>query len=209
MLEPALGRVVAALVLIAALPATAQTTAFTVYGGHVGSGNGLRSNAPADQALRLDPGSAASLSVDWTLDSARQLQIFVSRQRSALNPRGAGNAGSSGVAQPIPLQLIHVHLGGTNFIDARVGHGVYVVGGLGFTRFSPGLAGYESELRGSMNLGVGYAWPLSPWLGLRAELRGVATLIDSRGSFLCSGGCVVSIQGDTLRQLHALLGLAF
>ncbi|MFZ2652967.1 MAG: hypothetical protein WA210_22935 [Burkholderiaceae bacterium] len=214
MLGQTIVRAVGALFLLAllgGLPATAQTT-LTAFGGYAGSGTGLKRSAagasagPADQALRLDAGTAASFSVDWTLDTARQLQLLISQQRSALDTQGVASAGAP---QRIALQLIHVHLGGTNFLDARVGHGVYVVGGLGFTRFSPGVAGFVAELRASMNVGVGYAWPLSPWLGLRAELRGFATLIDSSGSFLCSGGCAVSIEGDTLTQPHALLGLAF
>ena len=47
-----------------------------------------------------------------------------------------------------------------------------------------------------------------PSLALRAELRGYATLINSSGSFFCSGGCVVSLKGDALVQGAALLGLS-
>lgn len=207
MIRPTLAAWLAALWLFATPWAGAQPGGMTAYAGFSGGGNGLqRSTASTDQALQLDAGTAASFSVEWTLDAARQLQWFVSRQNTTLETQPAASTLAS---QRIPLQVIYVHLGGTNFIESRVGLGPYVAGGLGFTRFSPGLSGFESELRMSMNLGLGYAWPLSPQLGLRVELRGYATLINSSGSFLCSGGCTVSIKGDTLTQSQALLGLAF
>lgn len=210
MTDPVFGRLFVALLMFATPCAAAQGSGMTLYAGFAGGGSGLQRSAAtppaADQALRLDAGATASGSIEWTLDTARQLQVFVSHQRTSLDAPGA-----TGGATPrhLPLQVTHVHLGGTNYVDARVGQGVYVLGGLGLTRFAPGLAGFDTEVRASMNLGVGYAWPVTPWLGLRAELRGVATLINSGGSFLCSGGCTVSIKGDALTQAQALLGLAF
>ena len=190
--------------LLVALPSHAQGITVTTYGGWRGSGQGLERNAPSDPAVRLGSGPAASMSVDWTLDSARQLQLFASHQQTELET-------STGTGTPlrVPLKLSTLQLGGTNFIDGQVGNGTYVVGGLGVTHLSPGLAGFESELRLSLSLGLGYQWPLSAGLSLRSELRGWGTLINSGGSFLCSGGCTVSIKGDTLTQVEALLGLAW
>ena len=190
--------------LLVALPSHAQGITVTTYGGWRGSGQGLERNAPSDPAVRLGSGPAASMSVDWTLDSARQLQLFASHQQTELET-------STGTGTPlrVPLKLSILQLGGTNFIDGQVGNGTYVVGGLGVTHLSPGLAGFESELRLSLSLGLGYQWPLSAGLSLRTELRGWGTLINSGGSFLCSGGCTVSIKGDTLTQVEALLGLAW
>ena len=196
----------AGLMLSIALPVHAQTTTVTTYAGYRGSGQGLRSSTPSDVPLRLASSAAGSLSIDWALDSARQLELFASNQQTELLTSAAGGA----APQRLPIRLSHLHVGGTNFIEGRVGHGAYVVGGLGVTQLTPGLAGYESEIRLSMNLGVGYQWSLSPLMALRTELRGYATLINSSGSFLCSGGgCTVSIKGNTLTQAEALLGLAW
>jgi hypothetical protein len=60
-----------------------------------------------------------------------------------------------------------------------------------------------------MNIGLGYQWMLSKQVALRAEARGYLTLINSSGQFFCSGGCVVSIRGDTTTQIEGLLGLSF
>jgi hypothetical protein len=208
--DPSRARFLAALMLLTTPLAAAQISGMTVYAGLAGGGSGLQresTTAPAaDQALRLDAGATASGSIEWTIDGARQIQLFVSHQRTSLELQGVG---STAAPQHLPLQMLHVHLGGTNFVDARVGQGVYVLGGLGLTRFSPGLAGFDTEVRASMNLGVGYAWPVTPGLGLRAELRGVAVLLNSSGSFLCSGGCAVAIKGDSLTQAQALLGASF
>ncbi len=194
------------LALLVALPSHAQGITVTAYGGWRGSGQGLQRNAPSDQAVRLGSGPAASMSIDWTIDAARQLQLFASHQQTELETTTGSGAGTT---LRVPLKLNTVQLGGTNFIDSRVGNGTYVVGGLGITQLSPGLAGFESELRVSLSLGLGYQWPLSAGLSLRTELRGWGTLINSSGSFLCSGGCTVSIRGDTLTQVEALLGLAW
>jgi hypothetical protein len=192
---------------LAAPLVAAQELSITLFTGYTGAGQGLqRSAAGTTQALRLEPGPAASMSLDWALDAGRQIQLLAAYQRTALRVK---DSGSSASPQRIGLEVLQVHLGGTNFVDARLGEGAYVAGGLGLTRFAPGVAGFESEVRVSMHLGAGYAVPLTRWMGLRAELRGHATLINSRGSFLCSPECSWSIQGDALTQLQAHVGLAF
>ena len=86
--------------------------------------------------------------------------------------------------------------------------GGYVVGGLGATFFSPGLGGLSDEIRPSANVGVGWQWPLARNVALRTELRGYLTLINSSGQFFCSGGCVVSIRGNTVLQAEAMVGMS-
>jgi hypothetical protein len=186
-------------------PAFGQATSVTTYAGYRGSGQGLQREAPVDEALRLGAGGAGSLSIDWAVDAARQLQVFVSLQRSELQTVSS----SAGTPQRIPVRQSLLHIGGTNFVDGQVGRGTYVVGGLGVTQLTPSLAGYASALRLSMNLGLGYQWPLAPALAVRTELRGYGTLINSRGAFLCSGGCTVSIKGESLTQAELMLGLTW
>lgn len=183
--------------------AAAQTASFGFYAGARGGGEFTDRNDD-DRALRLDGGAAWSTSLDWTpVPGAAQMQLFVSRQRSEL----PGTAFARSAA--VPIDLTYVHLGGRSFFggDAQRG-GAYVVGGLGITHFSPGLDGLSAETRPSMNLGVGQQWALTPTLALRAELRAYVTLVNSGGGFFCSGGCVVAIQGDTLVQGEAMLGLS-
>lgn len=202
---PTLPSLLAATTFVFTWPAFGQATSVTTYAGYRGGGQGLQRSAPADEPLRLGAGGAGSLSIDWAIDAARQLQLFASTQRTELQ----ANASNTAPPQRIPIRLSLLHLGGTNFIDGTVGRGTYVVGGLGMTQLTPGLAGYASELRLSLNLGLGYQWSLAPAVALRTELRGYATLINSSGSFLCSGNCTVSIKGDSLTQAELMLGLAW
>ena len=147
-------------------------------------------------------GPAFSVAADFGIDRRTQWEIFISYRNSALKA-----SGFSPVANNIGLGITYYHLGGTYFVE-QVGEGVYVVGGLGLTNFTPREAGLSSETRFSLNVGVGYMIPLGKHLGLKLEGRGYATLIDSSGGFFCSGGCVVQISGTTFTQAEVMAGIA-
>jgi hypothetical protein len=70
------------------------------------------------------------------------------------------------------------------------------------------LGGLSDEVRPSANAGIGWEWPLARNIALRAELRGYWTLINSSGQFFCSGGCVVSIRGQSLVQAEGMVGVS-
>jgi hypothetical protein len=46
-------------------------------------------------------------------------------------------------------------------------------------------------------------------VALRFEARGYATLINSSGGMFCSGGCTISIKGETVTQGDVQLGVSF
>ena len=193
-------RVGAALLVCSALfsaPAVAQN-GITLHAGYAAS-EGI-DNVNANESARVDSGPTFSLALDLGFDASRQTQILFLQQSTTLDPRG-------GVA-PFDIDVRYLHLGGTYFFEGAVGQGPYVVGGFGATFFSPSLNGLSSETRASVNLGFGYLWPLSSALALRAEARAFFTLLNSSGGFLCSGGCVVTLSGDSFTQGIAMLGLS-
>jgi len=194
---------IAAALLLASSLAAAQG-ALTLYGGARGGGDFTDQNAN-DAAVKLDSGAAASLSYDWVLDDGRQAQVFYSFQRSAL-PGSVASRPSD-----IAVNVSYLHIGGRVFFDGtHLTSGSYLVGGRGITHFAPSLDGLSSEVRPSMNVGLGHQWMLSRQLALRTELRGYLTLVNSNGGFFCSGGaCIVKIRGDTLLQVEGLLGLSY
>jgi len=194
------GATLAGLALLCTLPCAAQN-AVTLYGGYRGGGS-FQDGANANTSLALKSGGAASASIDWAIDAGRQVQLFASHQSSEFPAPGSG-------APAVPLTVSYLHLGGTNFFDGTIGRGPYVVGGLGVTRLSPGLAGLSDAYRPSMNVGLGYQLPLAASLALRFEVRGYVTLVNSNSSLFCSGGCVLSISGDALTQAEAMLGLSY
>lgn len=183
--------------------ASAAQGVVTLYGGARSGGEFFDQNA-GDAVVKLDSGAAASLSLDWMLADGRQAQVFYSFQRTALPGSTLKRT------ENLPLAIRYLHIGGYAFIEGTPATtGSYVVGGLGITHLSPGLEGLSSEVRPSMNLGLGYQWALSRQVALRGELRGYLTLINSGGQFFCSGGCVLSIKGDALTQFEGMLGLSF
>jgi len=199
-------RLLATTACLIALPAAAQVSG-TVFGG-ARAGGSFTDNAGAaasERSLDADNGAAGAVALNWALDPTRQGEIFVARQQTDLRRVSVGAA-----TDTLPLAITYAHFGGTYHFDrSHAAGGPYVVGGLGITHFSPGLAGLASEVRGSMNVGLGWRLPLGPAASLRMELRGYATLINSSGGFFCSGGgCVVQIRGDTFTQAEALIGLS-
>lgn len=188
--------------------AQAKDNAVTLYAAYRDGGSFTDVNSGSE--LRIEASGAASLSLDWRLDASRQLQLFVSRQSSQMNTELATPVPpGSAVPAKFPLRVTYLHLGGTSFLEGRIGQGVYLVGGLGATLFEPGVDGFENELRPSINLGIGYQLPLGESVALRFEARGYATLVNSSSGVFCSGGCVVSIKGDTVTQGDVQIGLSF
>lgn len=188
----------ALLVLASALPAAAQN-AISIYGGYRGGGSFEQNSSPFD-SISLQGSASGSVSLDLGLDAMRQVQIFASYQSTELE--------ATATTPVLPMTVSYVHLGGTNYFEGAVGRGAYVVGGLGVTRLAPSLSGLSVEIRPSLNLGLGYQWPIGGALSFRAELRGYFTLINSNSSLFCSGGCVVAIKGDGLTQVEGLVGLS-
>ena len=190
--------------LVAMSSAALAQGALTLYGGVRGGGDFTDQNAN-DASVNLKSSGAAALSYDWILDDGRQAQVFYSFQRSAL-PGSIANRSSD-----IAVNVSYLHIGGRVFFDGtHATSGSYLVGGLGITHFAPSLDGLSSEVRPSMNVGLGHQWVLARQLALRTELRGYLTLVNSSGGFFCSGGaCIVKIRGDTLLQVEGLLGLSY
>jgi len=193
---------------LAATSAHAQTSppaapvsesGFTVYGGYRFSGGFIDVNT--GKTWELTEGPSFAVAADFGIDPRTQWEIFLSHRSSALRA-----SGFSPVSDNIGLGVTYFHVGGTYFVD-RVGKGVYVMGGIGLTHFDPSDSSLSSEVRASLNLGVGYMVPLGERLALKLEGRGYATLVNSSSGFLCSGGCVVQIKGDVLTQGELLVGI--
>jgi len=173
---------------------------FTVYGGYR-FGGGF-TDVTTGKTWELTDGPAYSVAADFGIDRQTQWEFFISHRNSALKA-----SGFSPVADDIGLGITYYHFGGTYFIE-EVGRGVYAVGGLGLTNFSPREAGLNSEARFSLNVGFGYMIPVARHVAVKLEARGFVTLVNSSGGFFCSGGCVVQIKGDTITQGEAMAGLS-
>ena len=196
-------RILVAMAMFTAVSALAaeKDSALTVYAGFRDGGS--FTDVDTDEKLSLDSSAAGSLALDFGLDTSRQWQIFLSHQRTDLSLKGTSSASGDALG----MSVTYLHFGGTSFFTGTVGKGPYVVGGIGATMFDPD-SGFDTELRASLNLGLGYQLPLSETFALRFEARGYATLVNSSGGLFCSGGCVVSIEGDVITQGELMLGLS-
>jgi opacity protein-like surface antigen len=197
-------RALLALVLLAAaLPAAAQTRPdndVAVYAGYRFGGS-FTDVATQDDWEASEAGSFA-VALGLGVDAQRQYQLFFSHYSGALQPVGFLTP-----VTDIGLSITYLHFGGTYFFEAT-GQGPYLAGGIGLTHFDPSQAGFGSETRFSMSIAAGFQLPLSQRVALRLEGRAYGTLINSGTTFLCSGGCVVQIQGDTFAQGDLLVGVA-
>jgi hypothetical protein len=179
----------------------------TLYGGWRGSST--LQDTVAQRDVRMRDSASGSVALDLSYDASRQIEFFISRQSTSLRVTPIGGT----TTQKLPVTVTYAHVGGTNFFDGPIGQGPYVVGGLGLTVLSPGLDGFDTETRASLNVGLGYLLPLfreaAPGLALRIEGRAYFTLVNSSGGLFCSGGCTIAIKGDTFQQFEMLLGLSW
>jgi len=70
----------------------------------------------------------------------------------------------------------------------------------GVTRFVPGLADYDSDVRFTASLGFGIKHALSTRFGLRADARGFFVVAESGAGVVCRGGCLFVYSGSGLWQ---------
>jgi opacity protein-like surface antigen len=106
------------------------------------------------------------------------------------------------------LRFDYYHIGGTVFYDHEQLH-PFVTGGLGATHISPANAAFSSETNFSLSIGGGLKFPMTRTIGLRLEVRGYGTVVDSNGSILCAdGGCVAKFKGSLFLQVEANAGLS-
>jgi hypothetical protein len=180
--------------------------ALTFYAGFRDGGSFDDQVSGSSASIRSSESYSASL--DFPLDEGRQFQVFYSFQDSSLGLDSI-LASATPVKTDFPLHIMYLQFGGTNYITGEVGHGAYVVGGLGATLFDPTSSGFDSELHFSGNVGLGYQQPLGKHLALRFEARGYFTLINSSGGVFCSGGCTISVAGQTVVQGELAIGIAF
>lgn len=189
----------------------ARESAFTVYAAYRDGGS--FEDITTGSKLPIEASSAFAVSLDFGLDprAGTQLQIYVSRQNSDVDTRNATQPPPPSAPLPakVPIAITYAHIGGVSWLDKKIGQGVYLAGGIGATLFEPDLNGLANELRPSLSLALGYQLPLGQRFALRFEARGYATLVNSDSALFCSGGCVITIKGDTLTQGEAQLGLSF
>jgi hypothetical protein len=209
--ETRMGRASALIIFLIAAPVplvhaqdgarTKPENSITIYGGERFGGS--LTDATSGSSVDLQNGSSFAAAVDIGLDHGTQLEFFYSRQNTSVT----SNAFSP-KANDIGLELNNYHLGGTAFIDG-VGHGVYVMGGLGATTAKSKASGRSTETFLSGNIGVGWMVPLARHVGLRFEARGYGILLSNNTAVFCgdTAGCTAAIKGNAIFEGEVLAGI--
>ena len=178
----------------------------TVYAGYRDGGS--FKDVANRTSIGIGGAESFAASLDLPLDESRKIQVYFSYQDSILREKSGGPA-SPPYDPGLPLHVMYLHVGGMNYFSGSSSRGPYVVGGAGATLFDPGSGGYSSELRASLNLGLGFQQPLSKRFALRIEARGFFTLVNTSGGLFCGNTCTVVVQGDSVVQGELSVGLVF
>jgi opacity protein-like surface antigen len=157
-------------------------------------------------SLDLDNSADWGFTISRTASDFTRYEFLYSHQDSSL-------ADTTDPNNAFGLDIHYIHLGGTvdvySLDYSKETITPYITGGLGMTIMNPSHQGYDDETRFSLSVGGGLKWYPTQRLGIRFEMRGYSTLIDSRETLFCDPGCNLTIEGDAFPQFETNLGLIF
>jgi hypothetical protein len=158
------------------------------YGGSFEDTNAATSYAVADA-------SAFGVVLDFDLEPDKQIEILLSRQNTSVS--------TSGMFTSTPLfdlAIDYYHIGGLYMLPEGSRVRPFVSGTFGLTRMDPKRAGLTTENHLSLSLGGGAKIFFTKSVGLRFDVRGIYTILDSDTSILCSGGCITKVNSNGFVQ---------
>ena len=84
----------------------------------------------------------------------------------------------------------------------------FIGAGIGVTHMAPDDSRYDSETRAMLQFVGGYKFHLTEQIGLRIEIRGYGTLMDSDAAIFCgNGACIARVQSDGFGQMEVNAGV--
>ncbi len=144
-------------------------------------------------------------------EQGKTLELYYSHQNSEI--KSVSITPPPAIPSPttlsnIGLSVDYLQIGGTTPLSHEKQLTTFASGGLGITYLTPDPSGLSSELRASLNFGLGLKWPLNKHIALRLETRAFATLFGNNSSLFCNGGCTLKVKGSFLLQAEVSAGLA-
>jgi hypothetical protein len=186
------------------LPATPlQAGEITPFGAFRTGGE--FSETATGNMLDIDNTRAFGIILGMPYQRDQTFEFFYSHQYAPLVEKT-----SAGTNTLFKLNIDYFQFGGTHMFNTTPEIQPFVSGGLGFSLFSPGLDGLDSEVRPAFGLGGGFKWKLADRFGLRFELRGTGTFFGNNSSVFCNNGqCTANLRGELLFQADFLIGANF
>ncbi len=186
--------VLAAVFLLTPASASAQQLSFGPFYGYRFGGE--LENTATGESLRIkeNPSYGVYLDID-PADSGLRFELLYSVQETEVDLHDLTEPG---------LRDLDVHVfqvGGLQELwDGRFRP--YIAGYVGATWFD--LHGLDDDLRFSFTIAAGANYYLTKNLGVRLDVRGFGTVVESSGGLICAdGGCVVNYRGDVMWQGEA------
>ena len=188
-----------ALTLPAGATPPARDIELTPFAGYRGGGS-FEDNASGD-SLDLDEAGSYGLVLNIDHDANTQWEFMLSRQATSLEP------GPTAVPD-FDLDVTQFSAGGIYvWRDEKVEP--FIGAGFGVTHMAPDDSNYDDETRIMFQLNGGYKIWLTRNIGLRLELRGYTTFMDSDAEVFCAGGaCVARVESSGFGQLEGNAGLS-
>ncbi|MCU7845469.1 MAG: hypothetical protein KZQ93_16700 [Candidatus Thiodiazotropha sp. (ex Monitilora ramsayi)] len=158
-------------------------------------------DANTGQSLDLDETGSWGFTISKLASRDTRYEFLYSHQDTRLTDR-------TNPDDAFDLDVHYLHLGGT--VDMSHDRVIpFFSGGIGMTHMSPGRSGFNNETRLSLSFGGGLKWYPTDRLGIRFEMRGYGTLMDTNGSLFCDSGCDLQLSSDLFPQFETNLGLIF
>src|SRR4030067_1798227 len=141
-----------------------------------------------DARIHLDESAGYGLVLDFDIQPAKQVEVYLSRQRTTMS------SGGPFTGNPLfDVSVDYYHIGGLYLFEGERFR-PFISGTLGLTRMEPKRAGMKTETRISASLGGGAKFFFTESLGIRLDVHGIYTAINSDTSIFCSGGCAVQAR---------------
>lgn len=181
--------------------APARAVEITPYIGHRFGGSFQDSITAAN--FEVADAAAYGLVLDFDLEPDKQIEVLLSRQNTYLStgdPLFTGN--------PLfDLTIDYYHIGGLYMLPEGDRVRPFLTGTLGLTRMAPKPADLTTENRLSLSLGAGAKIFFTKNLGLRFDVRGIYTVLNSDTAVFCSGGCTIKVNSGGFVQTEIGAGL--
>ena len=154
-----------------------------------------------DTNINLDESAGYGLVLDFDIQPDRQIEVYLSRQRTTMS------SGGPFTGNPLfNVSVDYYHIGGLYLFEGERFR-PFISGTLGLTRMDPQRADLRSETRLSIALGGGAKYFFTERLGIRIDVRGIYTAINSDASIFCAGGCAVQVRSNGFIQGELGAGL--
>jgi len=193
--------------MFAGTPSVARAVEVAPFFGHRYGGSFEDSTTLA--TIEVQDDKAYGLMIDFDTEPDKQIEIYLSRQPTRLTTSGlfTGN--------PLfNLTIDYYHIGGIYMFpvdDIPEYVRPFVSGSFGLTRMAPDRSDLTTENYPSLSLGGGAKIYLGKSLGLRFDIRGIYTALNSDTSVFCSGGCTIKVvsNGFVQTEIGAALIMRF